>query len=501
MKTSSKSLFFLIRALSKEERNYVLRTAIHYRKGGKNILLQLFKAMEQMPADTYDEKKLLQKIPNLSVRKIELYETILTSLANRETENLAIVMLGKLRWAGMLHYRKLFPEALSVLTEVEDWAREQNQLYIEGVILQYKTFFANTGLYKNHNINFSTIGESMVRNAQKILHITEIYRQYVEVAKITRISFLLRSNEDVKHVNELLQSPVYDKDLSDLPVSSKCFMHLSRYYLYKLSGDYENSFVEAGNSWNLMQEGTINFSKRRPQEYLIVFIAYLAACIDSNRLAECKKWLPDLRKLWLINYNGNAVVGGKYYTLLLASLYLEGRRRVEPALIDEVQQFYAKHQAILDDGGEGRGLKYLLMLLFFEQKDFLKAWDYCRLILNTSASAPRKELYDCTRLVFLLILFESAKFDELEYQCKQLIGFIRKRNRKDYLLERILIKHFSKIHGKSNLRKERHEMLVKLGQDLQSLETGGNHCAKQLLHYFDFANWANQKIKISTSTR
>ncbi len=239
MKTSSKSLFFLIQALSKEEKRYVLRTAIHYRKGGKNILMQLFKAMEHMPLENYDEKKLGQKIPNLSVRKNELYETILTSLANRETENQAIVMLGKLRWAGMLHYRKLFPEALSVLSEVEDWAREQNQLYIEGVILQYKAFFANTGLYKNHNINFSGIGDSMVRNAQKILHITEIYRQYVEVAKITRISFLLRSAEEVQRVNDLLQSPVYEKDLSDLPVSSRCFMHLSRYYLYKLKGEYE----------------------------------------------------------------------------------------------------------------------------------------------------------------------------------------------------------------------------------------------------------------------
>lgn len=465
------------------------------------MLLQLFKAMEQIPADNYDEKKLMQKIPNLSVRKNELYETILTSLANRETENQAIVMLGKLRWAGMLHYRKLFPEALSVLTEVEDWAREQNQLYIEGVILQYKTFFANTGLYKNHNINFSTIGASMVRNAQKILHITEIYSQYVEVAKITRLSFLLRSNADVKRVNDLLQSPVYEKDLSDLPVSSKCFMHLSRYYLYKLNGDYENAFVEAGNCWKLMQEGIVNFSKRRPQEYLIAFVAYLAACIDCNRLAECKKWLPELKKLWLINYNGNAVVGGKYYTLFLASKYLEGRSRMMPSVVDEVQQFYSKHQAILDEGGEGRGLKFLMMLSYFEQRDFLTAWDYCRLILNSSASAPRKELYDCTRLIFLLILFESRKFDELEYQCKQLIGFIRKKNRKDYLLERTLIKHFSKIHGKTNLRKEKRDMLVNLSKDLKALSSGGNHCVLQLLHYFDFAKWTNQKIKISTSIR
>lgn len=501
MKTSSKSLFFLIQALSKEEKRYVLRTAIHYRKGGKNILMQLFKAMEHMPQENYDEKKLGQKIPNLSVRKNELYETILTSLANRETENQAIVMLGKLRWAGMLHYRKLFPEALSVLSEVEDWAREQNQLYIEGVILQYKAFFANTGLYKNHNINFSGIGDSMVRNAQKILHITEIYRQYVEVAKITRISFLLRSAEEVQRVNDLLQSPVYEKDLSDLPVSSRCFMHLSRYYLYKLKGEYEQAFSAAENCWKLMQDGTVNFSKRRPQEYLIGFVAYLAACLDSKRLDECKKWLPEMRKLWLNNYHGHAVVGGKYYSLWLACHYLDAKKHYMVAVTDEVMQFHAKHEAILEEGGEGRGLKYLLMLSYFQQKDLINAWDYCRMILNSSATASRRELYDCTRLVFLFILFESGKFDELEYQCRQLTGFIRKKNRKEYLLERILLKHLTGIHGKANLRKERRTMMINLSKDLQSLSIGENHCAKQLLHCFDFINYAREKAKISPAMR
>ncbi|MEP7128014.1 MAG: hypothetical protein ABI729_04060 [Chitinophagales bacterium] len=495
MKTSSKSLFTLIKALTKEERSYIMRTAIHYRKGGKNILVQLFKLLESFSPDEYDERKLAAKIPNLSVRKNELYETILRSLADRETVNLAVVMLGKLRWAAMLHYRKLFPEAISLLTEVEEWAKSQNQPYIHGVILQYKTFFANTGLYKNHNINFSTIGDSMVVNAQNILHTAEIYRQYVEVAKITRNSFLMRSNQEVHSIKELLESPVYNKDLTNLPVSSKGFLHLSLYYLYKLQADYEKAYAEAKQCWMLMNDASVDFSKRRPQEYLIAFIVYLAACIETKRLSESKKWLTEFRKLWLDNYKGNVVVGGKYYSLFLAYHYLEARDKVKTGIIKEVQEFYDKYQATLDEGGEGRALNYLLMLLFFARGDFLAAWDYCRVILNSSASAPRKELFDLTRILFLLVLFESRKFEELEYQCRQLNGFIRKRNTKEYLLEKTVIKHFQKINSDAALEKSMRTLLVNLSTDLEKLSASDNLCVKQFFHSFDFVSWVNQKIK------
>lgn len=494
MKTSSRSLFHLIQALSKEERNYILRTAIHYRKGGKNILVQLFKAMEQLKPEEYDEEKLRKRIPNLSVRKNELFETILRSLADRDERNIAVVMLGKLRWAAMLHYRKLFPEALSILTEIEEWAKSENQPYIHGVILQYKTFFVNSGLYKNHDINFETIGDNMVSNAKSILRITEIYRQYVEVAKIIRQSFLLRSDDDCNKVKLLLQSNVYHQDVNTLSVSSQCFFHLSLYYLYKLQCEYEMGYQAAEKSWELMNQNPVDFSSRRPQEYLICFTAYLAACLDAKKLGQSKKWLV-VYKNWLSEkYPGNLVVNGRFYCLYLGHHYLEDGSAVKPSVVKEVQDFFVKNITVLDDDVR-RGLKYLLMITFFVRREFSTAWDYCQLILNGSANAPRKELYDATRLVFLLVLYESNKFSELDYYCRQLSGFILKKEKNEYLLERTLVKHFRKMATNADSPGNQLIILKKLNNDLELLSRGDNICVKQLLHQFDFMQWLKSKIE------
>ncbi|MEO6166304.1 MAG: hypothetical protein ABIO46_02350 [Chitinophagales bacterium] len=494
MKSSSRSLFQLIHALSKEERSYVLRTAIHYRKSGKNILVQLFKAMEQWKPEEYDEKELGKRIPNLSVRKNELFETILRSLADREDRNLAVVMLGKLRWAAILHYKKLFPEAISLLNEVEDWAKSENQLYIQGVILQYKTFFANSSLYKSLDINFETIGESMVSNARNILHITEIYQQYLEVSKITRQSFLLRTEKDCKKVKVLIQSSTYNGDLTALPVSSQCFFHLSGSYLYKLKCSYDKAYDNAAQSWELMHQSTLDFPLRRPQEYLICFTAYVAACLDAKKTEQSKKWIGAYKHWIDEKYPGNLIVNGKFYCLYLAHHYLENGGVINPSILNEVKDFFLENKHTLDEDVR-RGLNYLLMIAFFGLGEFSVAWDYSQLILNGNAMGPRKELFDATRLVFLLVLFESNKFAELEYYCMQLYGFARKKPKKEYELEKTMVKHFKRIAADANSSANHSLTLKKLSNDLQQLSEGDNLCAKQLLHQFDFMKWVQQKIE------
>lgn len=496
MKTSSKSLFLLIQTLTKEERSYILRTAIHYRKGGRNILIRLFKGLEQLTPENYDEKEQKLNIPNLSVRKIELYETILRSLADRETKNQAVVMLGKLRWAGMLHYRNLFPQALLILNEVAEWAKSENQLYIHGVILQYKSLFANYHLNKKNTVDFSSIGLNMVSNAKKILQISAIYQQHVEIATIIHNSYLLRTATDFTKSKSMFQSFDLQQDISTLPLSSQCFFQLSSYYLHKLHASYESAYKAAYQCMHLMHESpVVNFPKRRPQEYLLGMTAFLNACLHAGKLEIFKKWIPVYKTFWIEKQDGNENIGANYYSLCLAQDYLSGRHKAGNALANEAQQFLTNHKSILESNGEGRILRYWLMLTFFSTKDFSKAWDYCQQILNSNSAAPRRELYDVTRLLFLLILFETGEFEELHQYCQQLHGFIRKKEKKEYLLESTLVRHFKKFGGNTPLFKYQQEVMRNLNKDLKAHLTEDNLCVKQLLHYFDFEKWVKSKMK------
>lgn len=495
MKKSSTTLVYLVNSLSKEELTYIKRTAIHYSKGGKNKLALLLKLLEKTSVETYDEKRLAKKIPNLSVRKRELFEAIVTSLANREKKNEVVVMLGKLRWAAMLHYRNLFSEAISLLKEVETWASDQNQLYILGVILQYKSFFANSGLYKKYQIDFSDMGMKMVKNAQIILDVTQINNTYLAIAAITRKTYLLRSENERQLLKKLLLPPLTKQQLLDYPESTRAFHFLSRHYVYRLEADYEKSYEEAKKCWKLMTEGPLNFYVRRPQEYLIAFVAYLEACIDAKRIEECKQWIKTFRKLWLEKYAGNPLVAGKYYCLCLAIHILDAGSKIKSGITDEAAAFHLGNSKILLEGGESRTLNFLLLKIYFLQKDFNKAWDTSLQILNSSANSPRKELFETTRLLFLLTIYETGKFTELKSQCQQLNGFIKKKKESDYELEKIIVTNFLKLSQPGLTKKNRLAYLEKLRTDLIKLSKTNNLCARQQIHYFDFPAWVDEKIE------
>ncbi|HUM46543.1 MAG TPA: hypothetical protein PLD84_06430, partial [Chitinophagales bacterium] len=229
------------------------------------------------------------------------------------------------------------------------------------------------------------------------------------------------------------------------------------------------------------------------------FIAYIAASLDAQKLSACKNWLPELKKLWLEKYDGYAVIGGRYYCLLLAYQYLESGPSIKSTVVKEVEDFLIKQESILEEGGEARAIKYLLVVVFFSRRDFSRAWDYCQSILNSSATAPRKELFDATRLLFLLVLVESKKLEELEYYCRQLEGFVRKKEKKEYLLERTLVKHFKQLSNPLLSSKEQQVILGDLNSALKKIETMNNLCAKQLTHYFDFRGWVQERMERLTN--
>ena len=490
MKTSSTSLFYLIHSLSREEKNYVLRRAIRYRKGGKNILIKLFKAINQSSAETYDEKKLARKIPNLPVRKRELFESILNNLAEREQRSILVIMLGKIRLAAMLHYRKFFPEALALLEEVEEWTKKDSQPYLRGVILQYRSFFAGTDLNKNIELDFENLGNEMYKNAQSILQVTEVFQHYLQIARQTYQTFLFRRDDDIYKLKSLLRAPFLKINISLYALSSQCFFHLYRALLYKLSGDFKSALASTELCWEMMNIPEADFAHRRPQEYFTCFVNYVNACIDANDWTKSKKSITALKKY--LDEPNSTFSDGKYYCLNLKYQYCYNRARLRPTIIDEAENYYLQNKNSLQ-AEDKRYLEYYLLVAYLDQHQFLKAWDYCQSIINAKSSVPRKEFFDAARLLFLLILFEMKKHDELELQCEKVSRYVQQKSNCSYDLEKALIRHFRKITNGS----PEASSLRNLQNEIKILSRKNNLPVKQMLHLYDFAGWVKRKLALA----
>jgi hypothetical protein len=489
MKTSSLSLFNLIHSLSREEKNYILRRAIRYRKGGKNILIRLFHLVESSSPENYDEKEIAQSIPNLSIRKKELFESILSSLADRESRLLYVVMFGKIRSAAMLHYRKMFPETFALLTEVEQWALQENQPYLRGVILQYKTLFANIGIQRNIQVDFDSLGKEMIENAKSILQGAEIFYQYLEISKISLQSFLLRSPEQIAAIKLLSGSAVNSTDLKIHNLTAQSYFYISQMLIYKVQADFEAAFTAAENCWTLMNR-VADFSTRRPQEYLTGYISFVNSCVDVKDWSRCKKIMPAFEKWIEARYPENWFVKGKYFYLRLKYHYYRDTIKMDKTLLEESENLYLRKKELFDSETR-RGFEYLLSVAFLDLNDLSKAWDYCQTVINAKTNAPRRELSEADRLIFLLILLESKKYPELRHQCMQLQKFISTKEKQEYLFDYTLTKHLKNIDG----RKHAAEKLVGLRNDLLLISKKKDSNTRHFLHLYDFIGWTERKIE------
>jgi hypothetical protein len=489
MKTSSLSLFHLIHSLSREEKNYILRRAIRYRKGGKNILVRLFRLVEQSSPENYDEKEIAQTIPNLSIRKKELFESILSSLADREGRLSYVVMFGKIRSAAILHYRKMFPETFALLTEVEEWALQENQPYLRGVILQYKTLFANIGIQRNIQVDFDSLGKEMIDNAKTILQGAEIFHQYLQISKISLQSYLLRSPEQMAAITQLSKSAVNSTDIKIHNLTAQSYFYISRMLIHRVKADFQAAFTDAETCWMLMNK-VADFSMRRPQEYLTGYISFVNSCVDVKDWGRCKKLMPPFEKWIEARYAENWFVKGKCFYIRLKYHYYRDTVKMDKALLEESENLYLRKKELFD-AETRRGFEYLLSVAFLDLNDLSKAWDYSQTVINAKTNAPRRELSEADRLIFLLILLESKKYPELRHQCMQLQKFISKKRKQEYLFDFTITKHLKNIDGRHHAA----EKINSLRNDLQLISKKKDTNINHFLQLYDFVGWTDRKIK------
>ncbi len=152
-KQLTNQLFILIKSLSKSEKRHFTLFAKRSSADKEMKFLALFRALDRQ--ETYDEVKLLNKLPHitktqLSNLKAHLYEQLLVSLRllNRKEPDIHIREI--VDFAKVLYRKGLFLQSLSQLAKVRVMAQHSGKLPLLLEILEFEKLIESQYITRSH---------------------------------------------------------------------------------------------------------------------------------------------------------------------------------------------------------------------------------------------------------------------------------------------------------------------------------------------------------------
>ncbi|MFN8309305.1 MAG: hypothetical protein U0T73_05030 [Chitinophagales bacterium] len=486
MSNNNNDLFALIHALTPKEKRLVENHVFVYTKGGSSALLKLYKAICRQKE--FNDEPLRKLIPNLSVRKNELWNKIMLVLQSNEQDIAVVRMRRKLDFAHILFKKQLFHQGAPILEELIEWCNRYHQPFFRGVLLQYESLFYQA-MFDNWLDKLDTLRTEGKRVAGEIETATEAYEYYCLAEAIDRRQFVPRSDSYKVRARELLQHELRQLDESKMNLQSYCVFNSAVSGLYYLLEDYTTAdFYEKKmrTAFNLVKEKTpidwINYRN--------FLLSTMANTEKLQRYNEMEADLNELKSVMETYFPNDLITHSKYYIKMLDFIlgarqfekYADNIREIESHLTKTVDHMLEEDRIFLS---------WSLACLFFEIGNLKKAWKYCHDILM-SKMEWHNELRDFMKIFIWLIYYESGELQLISTAIARVKSDIRKHPGLDYRFENTFIRFFSKLIKQPFGKKNTSALFFAFGKELEDELSAGHFHIRQAFIAYNFFNWINR---------
>lgn len=493
-KASNDILFQLIHSLEKaEKRNFKLY--IKRNSANDNLkVIQLFDALDKL--DSYDEAKLLKKLPavqkqQLANIKTHLYKQILASLRIlKSTESLDLQLNELFDWGHILYKKGLFQQSLKILERAKELARSNQKLtFLTQIIALEK------------RIESLHITRSLPHRAE------ELSKEALEVSKhidlVTRLSNLVLSlygwyikkghTRDEKEEAELT---CYFKSHLPQGIGQERGFY-ERLYLYQSYSWYafiKKDFLQYyryAQKWTDLFEEDPSLKRIETGNYIKGLHNLLNAHYDlrnHKQFAVTLKILDDFSHTKRIQENDNFRVQTFLY-LAQAKInqhFLKGTFREGLSLVPKIEQKLVD-DALFIDQHRIMVLYYKIAGLHFGSGDHDTALEYLNKIIHDDLRL-RHDLQVYARLLQLLCHYELGNDTLLEYLAKSLHRLMSKMDNRTQLEEEIL-RFLRRFFFAGGVDKEELKFFL---QRIKPFER--NQRQTRVFAYFDIVSWVESKV-------
>lgn len=493
----STELFDLIRSMTKSEKRF-FKMMSSLQSGDKNYL-KIFDAVEEQTE--YDEEAIKAKfkgerfIRHLPSEKNHLYKLLLKSLRQFHAENsISSVLRQEIKNVEILHKKALYKECGKFVSRAKTLAEQYEKFYYLFELINWEKMLLEeefeTGEFDKDLDKL--ISEELIC-IEKLRNLAEYHMIYSRVNYVVRKGGFARNEGERNIVQEIENYHLIKGKNTALSSRAASICYYIKGVCAAFNRDYTEALVNFQKVKTIIDNNTVlkpDLASRYVRTQLLILNCY----IEQNRFEEARKVLSEIEQLKeeegfdTVNVHLKLITG--IYAAELVICNKTGDYKTALALVPEVIKLLERMSDKLNKE-QVVEFYYHLSGAYFMAGDHKESLYWLNKVLNDNEKELRRDIYNFSRIVNLIIHYELGNHDLLEYVIKSTSRYLSK-DEKDYKAEQVVIQHLRKLLKQDDDEK-RMDALVHMRDQLAALFLDKKE--EVLLNYFDVMAWVESKIK------
>lgn len=494
----SNELFQLIKSLTKSEKRY-FKLSSSLQSGEKNYM-KLFDTIELQ--SEYDEPSIKKKfaketfVKHLPSEKNHLYNLILKSLRGFYADKSAAAILQEqLRNIELLYNKALYSECSKIIRKAKKIAYDYEKFYFLLDLIDWeKRLSEEEFLRGNFKRDIDLIVEEETECLEKLRNIAEYQKLYSNINYAIRKGGYSRSKKEQEIIDEIASHPLIVGKNTALSKKAATACYSIQGLRAITERDSEKSTINFKKVIKIMEANPF-IMRELPKRYIKALNGVMYDYMDCKDWERCNESIDKIRslegqegfssidiQLMLFTFTYNA----ELLLHLYSGQFTKAIDHLIPNILKKINQFDGKinkEEEIL--------FYYNISRAYFGVENYKQALKYINLVLNSSESGLRDDVYTFARLVNLIIHYELGNYDLLDYTIKSTKRYVTK-NKRNYQFEAVFLKHIKKII-KVNQNEQSSDVFNNFKQSL--LTVLEDPYEKVAIEYFDFISWLDCKIE------
>ncbi len=493
----NEALFDLINSMSKSEKRYFKLMSSRHTIGAENNYVRLFDFIDKQ--ESYDEDDLFEAfngeafLNRFSITKKRLYDHILASLDSFHTNGSIEAQLFKmLHSADILFEKSLYDQSRRVLRSAEKLAvKNEKPEILLLVSKKQKRLLETSGYLEISNKNIQELFEKESESIDSIQVYNKIWTIKSKLFAHLSKKGVARSEEEIGDYKDVCIELLDENTFWTVNIETTYLYHHTLSAYYYAVGDLENSLEHLKVNLEHINTKSIN-----PIEANKKVSVYTNAIYVSDKLGyhkQSSKYLQNLKEI-ARSIDSNEDLAIKLFSSISSiefSMCLKKgdfitAQRISQSVEEKLEAYGDKIVPI-----RKAFLEFKLAVVSMGNGDFNDALKWVNRILNDSNLDKTEDIIGFTQLLDLLIHIELNHNKLLPYSLKSTMRFFKTRNRL-YGFEKVLLQFI----GKLIKCEDRFEVEIIWEELYNELGTLKDDCFESIaLEYFDFAAWAESKLK------
>lgn len=433
-KTTSNTLFVLVKSLSKAEKRH-FRLYAKRNFGEKNVkFLKLFDAVDKQ--EQHDSEKIKQLFPKssnsaLSNLKAHLYEQLLISLRLLHRNEASLRVHELLGFANVLYSKGLYLQSLEQLKRARVFAEsisDDSSLHTIVEMERRVELFFVTESGENHVMEIVEETLSSRKRLEMRDHWSNIalrlYDYYLKYGHV-------KNERQFNKVASIFREKVQEIPDDEISIQGQIYKHMAYTWYHSITQNFVLCYRHALDWVHLLESNEV-IVKNEPILYLKGMHNVQSALFYSNKPRQFRKAIEqfdtfiDARSEYFDENTKKLSVMYRYMGQLNL-LFLSGTFRENEAFIAELNAWLEEHSSYLDVN-RLQVFHYKIACLYFGADDFKNCIVHLNEIIHSDAKGDslNQDVQCFARILNIVAHYEMGNDDLVESQLKSTYRFLTK---------------------------------------------------------------------------